>query len=140
MSSGWRSPRRRCQRRPVLRRDAGRRVIVGLRPEHMQAPQASAADHPRLRGKVALVEPLGPQKLVHVDIDAQPVLSDTVLEIAGDGDASVGRDIRGAEQTSARWPPSTLESAVEVGSEIDLAIPTEELHFFDPDTGMALSG
>ena len=128
------------QRRPVLGRDAGKRVIVGLRPEHMQAAHAAAADHPRLRGTVALVEPLGPQKLVHVDIDAQPVLSDTVLEIAGDGDASVGRDIRGAEQNVRAVATFDARVAVDVGSEIDLAIPTEELHFFDPDTGLALRG
>jgi multiple sugar transport system ATP-binding protein len=126
------------QRRPVLRRDAGRRIVVGLRPEHMQTPQAAGEGQPRLRGKVALVEPLGPQKLVHVDIDAEPVLSDIVLEIAGDGDASVGRQIRGAEQHVRAVATFDARVAVEVGAEIDLAVPTEELHFFDPDTGMAL--
>jgi multiple sugar transport system ATP-binding protein len=126
------------QRRPVLRRDAGRRVVVGLRPEHMLAPQAASADQPRLRGKVTLVEPLGAQQLVHVDIDAQPVLSDSVLEIAGDGDAKAGRDIRGSEENVRAVATFEARVSVAVGSEIDLAVPTEDLHYFDPDTGMAL--
>ena len=114
---------------PVFGRDAGRRLIAGLRPEHMQAAQSATQGQPRLRGKVALVEPLGAQKLVHLDIDAEPVLSDTVLEIAGDGDANVGRDIRGAERNVRAVATFDARVAVDVGSEIDLAIPTEELHF-----------
>jgi multiple sugar transport system ATP-binding protein len=128
------------RRHPALGRDNGRRVVVGIRPEHMQPPGAADGGEGRLRGRVALVEPLGAQQLVHVEIDAEPVVSDAVLEIAGDGDAATGRanrrdgdGVRAVATFDARVP-------VAVGTEIDLAVPTGELHYFDPDTGMALRG
>jgi len=126
------------RRHPALGRDSGRRVVVGLRPEHMHPPGASDDDRARLRGRVALVEPLGAQQLVHVEIDAEPVISDVVLEIAGDGDADAGRANRRDGQGVRAVATFDARVAVQVGSEIDLAIPTEELHFFDPDTGMSL--
>ena len=126
------------RRHPALGRDHGRRVVVGIRPEHMQPAGAADGGRGRLRGRVALVEPLGPQQLVHVEIDAEPVVSDAVLEIAGDGDADTGRANR--RQGDGVRAVATVDArvAVAVGSEIDLVIPTEELHYFDPDTGMAL--
>ncbi len=127
-------------RHPAVGRNNGRRVVVGIRPEHMQPPGAADSGRARLRGKVTLVEPLGPQQLVHVDVEAEPVVSDAVLEIAGDGDAEAGRANR--RGTAAVRAVAAFDSRVNVqaGSEIELAIPTEELHFFDPDTGMALRG
>ena len=126
------------RRNPVLGRDSGRRVVVGLRPEHMHPSGAADDGRARLRGKVALVEPLGAQQLVHVEIDAEPVISDVVLEIAGDGDADAGRANRRDGHGVRAVATFDARVAVQVGSEIDLAIPTEDLHFFDPDTGLAL--
>jgi multiple sugar transport system ATP-binding protein len=128
------------RRHPALGRDSGRRVVVGIRPEHMQPRGASGDDSGSLRGRVALVEPLGPQQLVHVEIDAEPVVSDAVLEIAGDGDADAGRANR--REGSGVRAVATFDARVPVGvgAQIDLSIPTEELHYFDPDTGMALRG
>src|SRR5581483_1647689 len=63
---------------------AGRRVAVGIRPEALGLPGGD--DRPRLRGRIATVEALGPEQLAHVEIEASPVLAEEVLEGLVDSD------------------------------------------------------
>jgi ABC-type sugar transport system ATPase subunit len=67
--------------RPALASAVGRPIAVGIRPEALNEPgRRDGADGGRLRGRVQAVEALGPEQLVHVEIDAQPVLAEHVLE------------------------------------------------------------
>jgi len=61
-----------------LRRFAGRAVAVGLRPEALH--EARPSDEDVVRGTVKLVEALGPELLVYVDVDAKPVVHEQVVE------------------------------------------------------------
>ena len=125
--------------RPGLRRRVGQRVTVGIRPEHLQDPSGGDPSRPRLRGRVSLVEPLGAQQLVHIDIEAQRVVSDEVLEIASDTDALAAQSLRHDSGNTVR-AVATFDEATPVKADapIEVAVPSEQMHFFDVETGRAI--
>ncbi len=125
--------------RPGLRRRVGQRVTVGIRPEHLQDSASGDPARPRLRGRVSLVEPLGAQQLVHIDIEAKPVLNDEVLEIASDTDALAAQSLRHDPGQTVR-AVATFDEATQVKADasIEVAVPPEQIHFFDTDTGRAI--
>ena len=99
--------RRRRGTRPCkgLESFAGRHVIVGVRPEHLE--DASLArdvpDDRRLQGHVRLRELLGSEVVVHFEVDAAPVVRPEMREIADDIDASALTDLdrlRAARRTA----------------------------------------
>src|SRR5205823_61170 len=57
--------------RPGLRSYVGRRVAVGIRPEEVR--EASGWDGARVRGRVLLVEALGAEQLIHIEVAAKPL-------------------------------------------------------------------
>ncbi len=77
--------------RPALRAHAGRRVILGIRPEDME-DASLVSDAPvdrRIRANVELREALGSDVVVHFKLDAAPAISEDVRELALD----VGHDV-----------------------------------------------
>jgi multiple sugar transport system ATP-binding protein len=62
--------------RPALASYAGKKVVIGLRPEHLTA--ADPAGDCVIEGDVDLVEALGNELLVHFSIDAQRVTTEAV--------------------------------------------------------------
>ena len=118
---------------PGLSRYAGKRVVVGIRPEDLH--DASLADEAdsglRLRSTAELVEALGSDILVHFAIDAEAAVvksSDSLQEIKGKGAGS---------RMVARFSP---KSQVRIGAPVDVAIDVERLQFFDGETGDAIWG
>jgi multiple sugar transport system ATP-binding protein len=127
--------------RPALAGYDGRRVALGVRPERLEhaALVPSAGPERRLRGLVRLTEALGSALLAHVEVDAPAVVHDDVLEEAGD--EVVVEEIR-AEQRERR---TTLvcsfdpAASVRAGEEVEVAVDTRRLHFFDLETGAAIA-
>jgi len=112
------------ERRPELAARTGEEVVVGIRPEALlPAPDSS----PALEGPVALVESLGCDLLVHVDVDAPAVV------------ATNGGDTNGVMPNLGRLT-ARLEPSVRVSppDRIRLSVDPERLHFFDPRTERAL--
>jgi multiple sugar transport system ATP-binding protein len=127
-------------RRPALASRMGTMVAVGIRPEYLQ--DASVADnrHPTLRAHVRLVETLGPERHVHVDLAAVPVLTPEVLEVARDVDVTVAESVAegtngGGVRAIARFEP---DATVAPGEVRELAVVPEKLRFFDLDSGVTL--
>jgi multiple sugar transport system ATP-binding protein len=124
--------------RPALRGYVGKPLIVGIRPQDFEAgvvgtPQRGG----HLRTKVELVEALGTETNVYFFVDAPPVITDEVRELAADlGKDEAARIERRARQGRnefiARVDPKTQ---VKVGDILDLSVDTAQLHFFDPTTG-----
>ncbi|MGR4842591.1 ABC transporter ATP-binding protein [Rhizobium sp. LARHSG275] len=113
-------PDRVFEDRPSLNGASNRRVIVGIRPEHMNdaAIRPSSAE---ISAPVTLVEALGSESMVHLNIDASRV-------DAGDPDAVA--DIGNEKAAVARFSP---KSTVRAGDIARIAIDADELHFFEPD-------
>ncbi|MFD2646236.1 ABC transporter ATP-binding protein [Devosia albogilva] len=114
-----------------LSRYAGKRLIVGIRPEDIAdastLPQADAAN--TVTSKVDLVEALGSDVIVHLGIDAEAAevrSSDSLDEIKADANKS---------RCVARF---TNKSQVRLGDTATVLLDTERMHFFDGDTGEAI--
>jgi multiple sugar transport system ATP-binding protein len=121
-----------------LRQYAGRDVAGGLRAEHLT--ERTGGEESTLRGEVILVETLGAEQLVHIQIAAEPVLTDDVLEVARDTDAAVAQSLEeeardGVVPLIARF---STQAALEPGVVVDVAVSAKHLQFFDLDTGAAI--
>jgi len=128
--------------RPSLRAFEGRDVVLGIRPEDLDDFQLAgdSAHGGRLKGTVTLREALGAEIMVHFSVDAAPALTEDVKELAEDvGDDRVAEGKVDTRQTVivGRFG---ARSRVKVGEQIDVAVDTRQLHFFDPETGLGLYG
>jgi multiple sugar transport system ATP-binding protein len=118
----------------------GRPVAVGIRPEHLLDPQAADGSLARLQGRVTLVETLPPEKHVHVEIPAEPVLTEDVLEVRRDIDAASVQDLEdeAKEHRVLAVARFDVDSRVKAGSAYELGVAVERIHFFDLETGQAI--
>jgi multiple sugar transport system ATP-binding protein len=121
---------------PVPSRWAGGRstVIVGFRPESVgDAAALDGRPAVRLPGRIELVESLGPELIVHVAVDAKPVLTNEVREIARDTGEELSRSTQAT--VVGRFG---IGARVAAGETIELAVDPDRLLFFDAQTGRAL--
>ncbi|MBZ9718266.1 ABC transporter ATP-binding protein [Mesorhizobium sp. AD1-1] len=114
-------------RRPGLRSYAGRKVVFGIRPEDLYDSRLeSGRKYQTIPAKVTSIEELGSEQIVHLNIDAVRVDS---------GDPDAVQDFGLASNAVAKFEPV---STVRSGSEISLALDDAKLHFFDPETHLAI--
>jgi len=85
---------------------------------------------------VVLREALGSEIMVHFDLDARRALTDDVRELAADA----GQELPEASHESTVVARFNARSRVHIDDEIDVAVDTTELHFFDPETGLGIYG
>jgi multiple sugar transport system ATP-binding protein len=126
--------------RPALRAFEGKNVVVGIRPEHLE-DAAIAHDNPadrRLKGHVELREALGSELMVHLAIDARPAMTQEVKELAEDAGTTAEELGGGDEHRAVVVGRFAADSKVKAGEDTEVAIDTRALHFFDPDTGLAI--
>jgi multiple sugar transport system ATP-binding protein len=126
-------------RYPRVREYEGKKVAVGMRPEHFFLPDSSTPTGMIWRGRrVTLVEMLGAEMLVHFGTSAPPIVSEDMREAVDDAEAFAELERRareGGQVFTARFDPGAPPS---INSEIDVAFRTEYLHFFDLESGVAL--
>jgi multiple sugar transport system ATP-binding protein len=123
--------------RPALRNYEGRAVIVGIRPEHIEdAALVEAPPGRRLHGQVVLTEALGSEIVAHIAVEAKPALTEDVRELAQD----IGEDIDEEAQEGKTTLVGKIgaRSSLKIGDTAELAVETEALHFFDPETGAGI--
>ncbi|RWI98598.1 ABC transporter ATP-binding protein [Mesorhizobium sp.] len=114
-------------RRPSLRTYAGRKVVFGVRPEDLyDSSLESGRRYQTIPAKVTSIEELGSEHIVHLSIDAVRVDS---------GDPDAVQDFGMTSNAVAKFEPV---STVRPGSEIRLAVDDAKLHFFDPETHLAI--
>src|SRR5205814_1810702 len=128
-----------ARNRSELEKYVGRDVILGIRPEDFEDASIESGAPPDRRIKVTadLTEPLGSEVLVHFGTEATAVVSSAAAaDVGEDAEVRLG-DEEGATSTRlvARVSPKTR---VALGSEIELAVVTTRLYFFDPETGAAV--
>ncbi len=114
----------------------GKNVILGIRPEDFQ-DASLAPDAPpdrRIRVTCDLTEPLGSEILVHFSTGATKIVSSAAAADAGE-DAEVSFSANGDEEASTRLVARVdPRSRIAEDSEIELAVDTKRLYFFDPET------
>ena len=120
----------------------GRTVGLGIRPEHLRdaSAETDAPAERRLRGTVRLTEALGSEVLVHLEIPGERVVTEEVLEVAGDVDPSVRHELESEEREGrsvfvARFD---TDSRGRPDEGLEVVCDPRRLHFFDLETGLAI--
>src|SRR6202522_3029810 len=110
--------------RPALRGYSGKKVVAGLRPEHLPA-ESDDATGPKLVGDVELIEALGSHQAGHLTIDANRVLAEGAVD---KDEAAAVKHGEGVARVGAEVP-------VKVGDKLTFAVSIEDMKFFDEATG-----
>jgi multiple sugar transport system ATP-binding protein len=125
--------------RPAIKSFEGREVILGIRPEDLEdvtlAPETP--ENQRLHGKIELVEALGSEIMAHVAVNATPAITEDVRELQRDAGSE---DLRteAAEGGALVVGRFGARSRVRPGDEVEVAVDTRALHFFDPETSTGI--
>ena len=116
----------------------GRTVIVGIRPSDLEdADVWATSDATILEVEVDITEELGSEVNVLFTVDAPPVTSEEALAAASDeGAEDILPLITERAQFCARVDARTRAKP---GERVRLAVDPGRFHFFDPDTGLAIS-
>jgi multiple sugar transport system ATP-binding protein len=127
--------------RPALAAYRDRMIGLGIRPEHLKdGAEARDGALAPLRGRVRATEALGSELLVHLEVRAEPVLTEEVREVAGDVDAAALEQL----EAEARERRTVLIARLETtqrprgDDELEVAIDPRRLHFFDLENGLAI--
>ena len=116
----------------------GKKIILGIRPEDFEdaAIEPDAPADRRIKVTADLTEPLGSEVLVHFGTEATAVVSSAAAADAGeDADIRLGEEDEVTTRLIARVSP---KSHVAVGQQVELAVDTTRLYFFDPETRVAV--
>jgi len=130
------------ERRPGIREYLGEMIVLGARPEGLEdsALAPGAPEGRRLPGVVELREALGSEIVAHVRVPgAVPAITQDVVELAKDVGADDGPPGAAASGGGAVIVGRLgARSETSEGEAIELVVDTEALHFFDPDSGLAI--
>lgn len=112
---------------PGLKAYEGGKVVFGIRPEDLyDSTLDSGRKLQTIPARVSTVEELGSEHVVHLRLDAVSVDS---------GDPDAVEDLGGLSNAVAKFEPSSIASP---DSNIDLAVDHSKIHFFDPETHLAI--
>jgi multiple sugar transport system ATP-binding protein len=112
----------------------GKKVILGIRPEDFEdtSVEPDAPADRRIRVTADLTEPLGSEVLVHFSTEATGVVSSAAAaDVGEDAEVRLGEDEDVSTRLIARVSP---KSHVALGQDVELAVDTSRLYFFDPET------
>jgi multiple sugar transport system ATP-binding protein len=116
----------------------GKTVILGIRPEDFEdaSLEPDTPAERRVKVKADLTEPLGSEVLVHFSTEATGVVSSAAAaDVGEDADVRLGADEDASTRLVARVSP---KSRIALGQQVELAVDTSRLYFFDPETREAI--
>jgi multiple sugar transport system ATP-binding protein len=128
--------------RPALKGYTGRPVVLGIRPDATE-DAAIARDAPadrRFAAVAELRETVGSEAFVHFTLDAEPVVTQDIRELAVDTGAEMLQKLE--EEASEHKTPFVARmharSRAREGERVEMVVDTRELHFFDPENGAGI--
>ena len=126
--------------RPALRGYRDRKVVIGIRPEDLSDPALGPAPAPgtTLVADVELVEALGNELQVHFLIDATRASSESTQAAAETEELGDLPTLQTGEAKATGVARISPHSSFRAGSRVTFTVATDQLHFFDPDTGAAI--
>jgi ABC-type sugar transport system ATPase subunit len=123
--------------KPGLDDYAGRSLILGIRPSDFEDAGHGGQDWPTIQVRADVTEELGSEINAIFAIDAPPVEHKDTADLAKDedeDDAAIP-----LTDNKALWTARVnARSRVRPGQTLDLAVDTTRLHFFDPESGLAI--
>jgi multiple sugar transport system ATP-binding protein len=126
--------------RPALEGYVGRTIGLGVRPGDVRDPRAAGDGGALLRGSVRATEALGTELLVHLEVEAEPVVTAEVREVAGDVDVAALEQLEREARARRTVVVGRFESQerLDTGQEVVASVNTARLHFFDLETEQAI--
>ncbi len=123
------------ERHPGIENWMGKQLVMGIRPgEFASADRIGADDSASMMAKIQVAEVLGAETFIHFEVDTAPVITPDIEELLAD----TGSDISSLGDTVQFTARVDADVPVSPGSEIRLAINTDKVHFFDPESGMRI--
>jgi multiple sugar transport system ATP-binding protein len=120
---------------PGIERYLGREVILGVRPSDFEDASLADPSWARMPVSVGVTEELGTEIHVLFVVDAPPVEHEHTAALAADErDAAIPL----AEGKSVWTARVSARSGISAGSRAELSVDGSNLHFFDPDSGLAI--
>ena len=115
----------------------GKEIVLGIRPEAFEdSVYANKKEFTEeLNIDVSLLEQLGSDTYIHFYKDINPVQTEAIEEILAD-EGEVISVLGTQTKFIARINPNAI---IEEGQNINLAINPSKLHFFDPESGLAIT-
>jgi multiple sugar transport system ATP-binding protein len=125
---------------PELRAFDGKHVVLGIRPEDIEDATLATDTPPnrRLKGRLELREALGSEIMAHFSIEGAEAETEETRELADDAGAGGESEIGVEEGKAIVVGRFNARSRVKTGEEIEAAVDTRALHFFDPETGLGI--
>jgi multiple sugar transport system ATP-binding protein len=122
--------------RPGLERFFGRELILGVRPSDFEDAALADPGWATMPVEARVTEELGSEIHVIFTIDAPIVQHASLSQAISDEDDDSAIALAGGE---SQWTARVAaRSHVKPGQRLDLALDTSNLHFFDPEDGLAI--
>jgi multiple sugar transport system ATP-binding protein len=123
--------------KPGLDDYVGRPLILGIRPSDFEDSGHSGQNWPVMEVHADVTEELGSEINVIFAIDAPPVEHKDTADLAKDEDED--DSVIPLTDNKALWTARVnARSRVRSGQSLELAVDTSRLHFFDPESGLAI--
>ena len=114
-----------------------RSVIVGIRPTDFAHSDDAAADLPRMRVVPSVVEDLGAESYLMFSVDA-PRVDTEATRAAADAERTDEVTLLADEAGAVFCARVDPRRSPRPGTPVELAVDSERVHFFDPETGDAI--
>jgi multiple sugar transport system ATP-binding protein len=122
--------------RPGLAGYVGRDLILGLRPSDFEDAGLADAGWARMRATADVTEALGSEVHVLFSIDAPPVRHASLSQAVAADDQDAALPLGGGKSL---WTARVASrSKISPGQQVELAVDTSNMQFFDPDTGLSI--
>ena len=130
-------PQSVIQAEPGIGAYLGRDVILGIRPSDFGDASLTGESWPVMAVEAHATEALGSEINVIFAVDAPPVVHKDVADLAPQ-DEEDESEIPLYEGKSLWTARVSARSKVRAGDRTELGVDTRNLHFFDPDSGLAV--
>ena len=131
--------RERLSERSGLADFKGKEIVLGMRPESFESKEAASSDmileDRTIDVEIGLVEQLGSEAFVHFEMPSRPVVTPELQELMEDE----GTDMESLGDETKFTAKVDPDITPQPNSKATLVIDTSKIHFFDPDTGLAIT-
>jgi len=118
---------------------AGRNVVAGVRPEHLELSAGEMGHVGGLRGSVALLESLGSDTLIYLNVQGSPVRQHLLDEALAPDDEEQGASTADGITDSVRFCARVPEIVnYEIGTQVEVSVARGFVYCFDPNSGELL--
>jgi multiple sugar transport system ATP-binding protein len=124
---------RSLESHPGIENRMGDELVVGIRPNSLEAAAVKGPDPDRtLKATVEVTEMLGAETYVHFTVNRPPVVTPDIEELLAD----TGQDASSLGDTTNFIARVSPDARISRGDDIELIVDTAKLHFFDPKSGI----